>query len=165
MQINQDDFQLLIIDSQIDNLTLALLLIITCVLNTQMSHANPKWEKKKNPMVHKSKPRTWKCSCWRLCFTQGCYYCSSAMTDATTLSSSRTEVPASHLRTHQLLLLVRSSLVTSGGRLLSSCLFCFKLSCKNFYQVSMLYAASDVAPHLVKVLDVRFCCRRCSAKC
>jgi len=76
-----------------------------------------------------------------------------------------TEVPASHLRTHQLLLLVRSSLVTSGGRLLISCLFCFKLSCKNFYQVSMLYAASDVAPHLVKVLDVRFCCRRCSAKC
>jgi hypothetical protein len=76
-----------------------------------------------------------------------------------------TEVPASHLRTHQLVLLVRSSLVTSGGRLLISCLFCFKLSCKNFYQVSMLYAASDVAPHLVKVLDVRFCCRRCSAKC
>ncbi|CAK9192818.1 unnamed protein product [Sphagnum troendelagicum] len=65
------------------------------------------------------------------------------------------EVPASHLRTHQLLLLVRSSLVTSGGRLLISCLFCFKLSCKNFYQASMLYAASDVAPHLVKVLDVR----------
>jgi hypothetical protein len=78
---------------------------------------------------------------------------------------SLTEVPASHLRTYQLLLLVRSSLVTSDGRLLISCLFCFKLSCKNFYQVSMLYAASDVAPHLVKVLDVRFCCRRCSAKC
>jgi hypothetical protein len=76
-----------------------------------------------------------------------------------------TEVPASHLRTHQLLLLVRSSSVTSSGRLLISCLFCFTLSCKNFYQVSMLCAASDFAPHLVKVLDVRFCCRRCSAKC
>ncbi len=36
---------------------------------------------------------------------------------------------------------------------------------KTFYQVSMLYAASDVAPHLVKVLDVRFCYRRCSTKC
>ncbi len=40
-QVNQGDFLLLVVGSQIDNLTLALLLTIIYVLSTQMGHPSP----------------------------------------------------------------------------------------------------------------------------